>query len=362
MNRPINSRFKPERISYVFIALALVLVGWLNLPVLILTVLFGYFALEKLALREQKWLAVVLFLLLLTLAGYGFYAFFHNAVKAVPAIAQDSIPKILSYAQEKGFQLPTPDYSYEMLKRDTLGKVQEEIGNLGKYAGGLLRHLVAFIIGVVVAVSLFLNTRVEPDADPETGRDNLYSQTFLEVVARFRTFYQSFKTVMGAQIVISLINALLTSIFLVWNQFPYAPVLAGLTFLLGLLPIVGNLMSNTLIVSVGFTITPRMAFFALIFLVVIHKFEYFLNSKIIGDRIKNPMWLTLLGLLIGEKLMGIPGMILAPVVLHYIKVEASRSRLSVAQAAESEVAEERSKFLEPDIKDIPKTSSPTIPG
>jgi predicted PurR-regulated permease PerM len=167
---------------------------------------------------------------------------------------------------------------------------------------------------------------------------------------------------MGAQIVISLINALLTSIFLVWNQFPYAPVLAGLTFLLGLLPIVGNLMSNTLIVSVGFTITPRMAFFALIFLVVIHKFEYFLNSKIIGDRIKNPMWLTLLGLLIGEKLMGIPGMILAPVVLHYIKVEASRSRLSVAQAAESEVAEERSKFLEPDIKDIPKTSSPTIPG
>ena len=28
--------------------------------------------------------------------------------------------------------------------------------------------------------------------------------------------------------------------------------------------------------------------------------------------------------LLGEKLMGLPGMILAPVVLHYIKVEASR--------------------------------------
>ena len=85
-----------------------------------------------------------------------------------------------------------------------------------------------------------------------------------------------------------------------------------------------------MIVSVGFTISPEMAFFALMFLVVIHKGEYFLNSKIIGDRIKNPMWLTLLGLLIGEKLMGIPGMILAPVVLHYIKVEASRSRLSAS--------------------------------
>ena len=60
-----------------------------------------------------------------------------------------------------------------------------------------------------------------------------------------------------------------------------------LTFLCGLLPIIGNLMSNTLIIAVGFTISPKLALVALIFLVVIHKLEYFLNSKIIGDRIKN---------------------------------------------------------------------------
>jgi predicted PurR-regulated permease PerM len=33
---------------------------------------------------------------------------------------------------------------------------------------------------------------------------------------------------------------------------------------------------------------------------------------------------------LGEKLMGIPGMILAPVVLHYIKVEASRNKVATA--------------------------------
>jgi predicted PurR-regulated permease PerM len=36
------------------------------------------------------------------------------------------------------------------------------------------------------------------------------------------------------------------------------------------------------------------------------------------------VWLTLVGLIIGERLMGIPGMILAPVVLNYIKMEMSR--------------------------------------
>jgi predicted PurR-regulated permease PerM len=86
-------------------------------------------------------------------------------------------------------------------------------------------------------------------------------------------------------------------------------------------PIVGNLVSNTIIVFVALTVSLKLAIFALFFLVLIHKLEYFLNSKIIGDRIRNPAWLTLIALIIGERLMGIPGLILAPVVLNYLRVE-----------------------------------------
>ena len=114
-----------------------------------------------------------------------------------------------------------------------------------------------------------------------------------------------------------------------WLSRAYAIVIIGITFFCGLLPVIGNLISNTVIVAVSFTISPKMALAALVFLVVVHKLEYFLNSKIIGDRIKNPIWLTLLGLILGEKLMGIPGMILAPVVLYYLKVEASKIEVPV---------------------------------
>ncbi|MEO6034424.1 MAG: AI-2E family transporter, partial [Verrucomicrobiota bacterium] len=165
---------------------------------------------------------------------------------------------------------------------------------------------------------------------PGAVKNSIYSTVVQELVIRFRNFYQSFCTVIGAQIIISIFNTAFTCIFLVWNGFPYVMVIVVLTFLCGLLPIVGNILSNTLIVGVGFTISPRMALISLVFLVVIHKMEYFLNSKIIGDRIKNPMWLTLIGIVLGEKLMGIPGMILAPVVLHYIKLEASRNKVSDA--------------------------------
>ncbi|HSV61920.1 MAG TPA: hypothetical protein VLH83_01130, partial [Chthoniobacterales bacterium] len=40
--------------------------------------------------------------------------------------------------------------------------------------------------------------------------------------------------------------------------------------------------------------------------------------------IRNPIWLTLIGLIVGEKLMGVPGMILSPVILNYLRVEMSK--------------------------------------
>ena len=182
-----------------------------------------------------------------------------------------------------------------------------------------------------MAASLFLNARWGTE-DPTTASDSLYATVVSELGQRFLTFYASFSRVIGAQIIISSINTALTAVFVLWNGFKFAPVLIALTFICGLLPIVGNIISNTFIVFAAFTISPRLALVALVYLVVIHKLEYFLNSKIIGDRIRNPMWLTLLGIVVGEKLMGVPGMILAPVVLHYIKMEASKAKVAVEAA------------------------------
>src|SRR5207247_9008700 len=128
-------------------------------------------------------------------------------------------------------------------------------------------------------------------------------------------------TSMSAQITIYLINTLLPSIFLLAVRLPHAPLLIAITFLCGLVPIVGNLISNTIIVFVALTVSLKLVISALVFLVVIHKLEYLLNSKIIGDRIRNPVWLTLVALIIGERLLGIPGLVFPPVVLHYLRGE-----------------------------------------
>ncbi len=318
--------------SYAFIALLLVAAGWLHLATPLITVFFCYFALNAFNFRGQKWLAVTLFLVLLVAVCSGFYVFAKQAVVAMPRIVETTVPVVLEWAEKRGVELPFSDYA--SLRHLAIEGVKDEMAGLGRHAGVAAIQLAAIVIGIVVAVSMFLNSRFDLETDKPSSSNNLYTLTALEITHRFRTLYGSFATVMGAQILISAINTAMTAGFLLWNGFPYAKVLIGVTFLCGLLPIIGNLLSNTLIVGVGFTISPKMALAALVFLVVLHKFEYFLNSKIIGDRIRNPMWLTLIGLVLGEKLMGIPGMILAPVVLHYIKVEAKRSRVTGAGAEE----------------------------
>jgi len=316
----------PARISYGIMAVLLVFIGWLHLATLVLTSLFGYFALRLFSFGRSRALGVVLYVMAITVISYGLIRFSKQAYVALPEIAAKTIPAVTEYAEKHNVDLPFTDYA--SLKTLALNEVKERVANFGRYARRAVVEVAMLIIGLVVAVSLFLNAKWEMEGDPHAVKDSLYALVSQEIALRVRTFYRSFATVIGAQLVISAINTTLTVVFLLWNGFPYIPVIIALTFLCGLLPIIGNIFSNTLIVGVAFTLTPRLALLALIFLMLIHKLEYFLNSKIIGDRIKNPMWLTLLALVLGEKLMGIPGMILAPVVLHYIKVEASRSKVS----------------------------------
>ena len=218
--------------------------------------------------------------------------------------------------------------------------IKDEAHYLGDFAN-FARHasttFVFVIIGIVAAVSLFFNSQLDLFRESHKLRNNLYSICCDEVTARFSEFYHSFATVIGAQMTISCINTILTAIFVFAMQLPYAPVVIGLTFLCGLLPIVGNVISNTVIVFIGFLVSPRVAIGALVFLVVVHKLEYFLNSKIVGARIRNPIWLTLFGLIIGEKLMGVPGMILSPVVLNYLRVEMSKVEVAPPVAASSRI-------------------------
>jgi predicted PurR-regulated permease PerM len=68
----------------------------------------------------------------------------------------------------------------------------------------------------------------------------------------------------------------------------------AVTFIVGLLPVIGNLISNTIIVVVSLSVSPLLAVSSLVFLVVIHKLEYFVNARVMGSEIHARAWELLL--------------------------------------------------------------------
>jgi predicted PurR-regulated permease PerM len=313
----------PIRLSYIVLAVTIALAGVLHLTAPLLVVLFSYFALRQLYfMTRRKWLALILFgVLVAGIAAAAIY-FTRAAIHALPNVADTSIPSASAWAQKRQIELPFTDF--ESLKQaviDTLGQEANYLRNVANFAKSATTTIVFSILGIVAAGSLFYKTGLDPHRGTHRLQNNLYSVCCDEVSTRFRDFYRSFATVMGAQLTISLVNTALTAIFLMAVHLPHTTLLIAVTFLCGLVPIVGNLVSNTIIVFVALTVSPKLAIGALVFLIGIHKLEYLLNSKIIGERIRNPVWLTLVALIIGERLMGVPGLILAPVVLNYLRVE-----------------------------------------
>jgi predicted PurR-regulated permease PerM len=331
----------PTRLSYAVLATAIALAGLLHLGIPLLVVLFSYFALRQLYfLTKRKWIALSAFIVVVAAIATAAVYFTRAAILVLPDMADTSIPSASAWAQQRQIELPFTDFeSLRVVVIDTLKQEAHYLRNVAHYAGSVSAALVFSILGIVAAASLFLKTGLDPYRGTHAVKNNLYSISCDEVSTRFRDFYRSFATVMGAQLTISLINTMLTAIFVLGVRLPHGPLVIAITFLCGLVPIVGNLVSNTIIVFLALTVSLKLAIGALVFLVLIHKLEYFLNSKIIGSRIRNPVWLTLIALIIGERLMGIPGLILAPVVLNYLRVEMLTVEVSPAL--------EKAEFVEP---------------
>ena len=140
---------------------------------------------------------------------------------------------------------------------------------------------------------------------------------------------EAFRRVVFAQVRISALNTVLTGIYLMavlpmfGINLPLTKTMILITFLAGLLPVIGNLISNTVIVVISLSFSLHAAGASLAFLVVIHKLEYFINARIVGAQIEASAWELLLAIVVMEAAFGLPGVIAAPVFYAYLKSELS---------------------------------------
>lgn len=195
-------------------------------------------------------------------------------------------------------------------------------------AGGLWIGvgLVHMIMGGLVAILVFFR-HVTHGEDVERGP---LARHLLDKVGRFA---DAFARIATAQMKISAVNTTLTGLYLLVAlplfgiRVPFGTTLVVITFICGLIPVVGNLISNTIIAILSMGVSIGTAVASVVFLVIIHKLEYLTNSRIVGGETDSQAWEILLAILIGESAFGVGGVVMAPIIYAFVKRDLRDRRL-----------------------------------
>lgn len=337
LSNPSFPAVRLNQVSYLLAALALWAVLYLHLLPALLAGLLVYALVNALAPALQRhfpgagahWLVVALLAAsvvgLLTFAIVGIVAFL-NTEHGNPSMLFERITPLIERARA---QLPAlivdhlPDSS-EQVRTAVMEWLREHAAQLQLAGKQAARVIVQLLIGMVLGAMLALHTAMaRAVGGPLTVVLN----------ARCINLVTAFHDIVFAQVKISALNTLFTGIFLLivlplfGVHLPLAKTLVIATFVCGLLPVIGNLISNTLIFVIGLSISLWVALAALAFLIVIHKLEYFLNARIIGTQIRARAWELLIAMLLMEAAFGIAGVVAAPIYYAYLKRELEAKQL-----------------------------------
>lgn len=209
--------------------------------------------------------------------------------------------------------------------REQLGSILHEnshrISVIGMEGIKTFAHiLLGMVIGGMTAIHQFGDTGKWPPLAAE-----------LHVRSRFLT--EAFDKVVFAQVKISALNTVLTAIYLLvvlplcGVHLPLVTALVLLTFVAGIIPVIGNLVSNSAVVLISLGVSPGVGGASLLFLVLVHKLEYFTNARIVGGEVHARAWELLCAMLFMEAVFGMSGMIAAPVVYAWIKAELTAQKM-----------------------------------
>jgi len=256
---------------------------------------------------------------LIALAGVSSVSFLRHSGESLPGLVR----RMAEIIESSRSMLPAWLLQYvpadaEELRKDAVDWLKDNAQIFQVAGTGVGRALAHILIGMVIGALLSLEA-----ASPH--REGAPLTTC--IAERGARLAEAFRRVVFAQFWISAINTIFTGIFLAvvlplfGVHLPFTKTLILVTFVAGLIPILGNLISNTVICIVGLSQSLLVAVGALLYLVAIHKLEYFLNARIIGGHIRARAWELLIAMVVMEAAFGLPGVIAAPIYYAYAKDE-----------------------------------------
>ena len=233
----------------------------------------------------------------------------------VDKVVADIAGKSLAYAQHNALEIVK-------FGRDIIAGVSRFF-----FVFGLTLMLAAYTILTRERILGFFESLLRPSSRP----------SWRDLLSRID---RGLSGVVRGQLIICLVNGVLSAIGFAVVGLKYWPVLALIATVLSLIPIFGSIISSIPAVFLGLTQSFGTGVFVLVWIIGIHQLEAnLLNPKIMGDAAKIHPLLVILSLLVGEHFFGVVGALLAVPVMSITQSVFIHIRQQV-QAADPEMVNE----------------------
>lgn len=194
---------------------------------------------------------------------------------------------------------------------------------LGAHAEHFIMQVVfGMLVGILVAV-----------ADNGESKLKKVKPLVAALTERVTRFTKAFELILVAQAKISAVNTAIVALYLYIAlplcgvALPFKASIVLVTFFGGLLPVVGGVVANILIVVLALSHSLLAAIITEALMLALSKLELVLSARFIGEAISAKSWEPIVAMLFMYALFGMVGMVAAPFIYAYIKYELMKSDL-----------------------------------
>jgi predicted PurR-regulated permease PerM len=211
------------------------------------------------------------------------------------------------------------------IARDALNGAQKEIGSVVRLGPAVIGAMVrgVFTGVLILMIAAFVLLDIERITSFVRGLVPLGYRADYDVVAT--GVHRGLNGVIRGQLVICMVNGVLTWVGLVLFRIDYTLLLASVAAIMSLIPIFGSILSTlpivvTALVSGGDGLDLQRGLFITLWIIGIHMLEAnYLNPRIIGTAAKIHPVLVVFALVLGEHTYGLTGALLAVPVASVVQ-------------------------------------------
>ncbi|WP_462400517.1 AI-2E family transporter [Lacticaseibacillus pantheris] len=324
---PYQRFVQHTRVRRLAVLLVIIMVLWLVrslMSTILLTFIFTFLIVRLIrgvqrVIPRLRPLFVVIPVYLLLLA-----ALYYAITRYAPMIGRQSIHlfnSVSDFYNSKAFdnnqiiQWGLKQLSSLNLKQQLQDSVTTLLSAISSIGGMIITFLLSLLLSFFYTIEL--------DRLNEFGQkfvDSTFGWFFQDVSFFAKKFINTFGVVLEAQIVIAMVNTVITVVTLIFMKMPNIPSLGIMVFLLSLIPVAGAIISVVPLSIIAYTVGGWQDVVTIIvMIIIIHILEsYVLNPKFMSSRTQLPIFFTFVVLLFAEHIWGTWGLIVGIPVFTFL--------------------------------------------